>query len=96
MCRYVFLSAQIGLVLRLQLDNLLGTSTTTTSNTVAPLYTINSRDLLRGGASLPQWIRMLRSKETSARMHGLCALPTIASQVDSGGKRNVPPPWKQE
>lgn len=94
--RFAFMSAQNGLVLRLALDNLLDTSVPAATAPVAPLFTLNARELLRGGASLPRWIRLLRNQETRARLHGVCALPIVPSVIGSDGRRNFPAPWQQE
>lgn len=93
--RYVFMSAQNGLVLRLSLDNLLDTTAPGTG-AATPLFVLNAWDLLRGGASLPSWIRLLRNQETRARLHGLCALPIVPSVIGTDGQRNLPAPWQQE
>jgi hypothetical protein len=92
--RYMFLTAQEGVILRVEYDQLLGLQP------AALPVAINLRALQRQGSTaatgLPQWIYVLTRQDTRARLQGVCALPAVASTVTADGTRDRPPAWQQE
>lgn len=93
---YMFVTAQEGVILRVNYANLLAT---TTPPTALPV-TLNVRQLQRGGAAakaaLPPWIKLLTKYDTQARLQGICTLPELRSTVQTDGIRDVPAEWLQE
>lgn len=98
----MFLTAQEGVILRLDYDVLLGTAAAAAPNVAAALpVTINMRALQRhssreASTSLPSWIYPLSRLDTRARLHGICALPARPSTVRGDSSRDVPAQWAQE
>ena len=67
------------------------------------LASLGIRDLLRGGLAakqaLPSWITLLSKQATSARLHGVCALPLVQSTYGDDNTtitRDTAPAWLQQ
>ena len=88
---YAFVSAQYGVVIRVNYVNLLSTPT--------PVG-VNMQALLRHGAAgkthLPAWIQLLSLSDSRARVQDVCVLPAVTSAVNSDGARNVSASWQQQ
>ena len=96
MCSFMFVTAQEGVVLRVNYSHLLGAAAP-----ASPLpVTINLRSLQRmgsvGAAQLPTWIVLQARLDSRARLHGVCSLPVAPSIVDAQGNRKIAAEWDQE